>query len=198
MRVSRACGFTLIEIMVALLIFAVIGMISSQLLSQVIDSHAHLSERGQRTSDVHRAMQAMQRDILQLANRPIRDEYGDMRPPILIGAEGAMEFSRSGWRNPLGLPRAEVQRVSYLVQDNKLLRAYWPVLDRAQDTEPAYQTLLEDVERVEFFAIDTAANEHLFWPALGASPDVGLAGIIVRMEVPPFGVIERVWEVPHA
>lgn len=198
MRVSRACGFTLIEIMVALLIFAVIGMISSQLLSQVIDSHEHLSERGQRTSDVHRAMQAMQRDILQLANRPIRDEYGDMRPPILIGAEGAMEFSRSGWRNPLGLPRAEVQRVSYLVQDNKLMRAYWPVLDRAQDTEPAYQTLLEDVERVEFFAIDTAANEHLFWPALGASPDIGLAGIIVRMEVPPFGVIERVWEVPHA
>ena len=198
MRVARTCGFTLIEIMVALLIFAVIGMISSQLLSQVIDSHEHLSKRGQRTADVHRAMQAMQRDILQLASRPIRDEYGDMRPSILIGTEGAMEFSRNGWRNPLGLPRAEVQRVSYLVQDNKLLRAYWPVLDRAQDSEPAYQTLLEDVERVEFFAIDTAANEHLFWPALGATPDVGLAGIIVRLEVPPFGVIERVWEVPHA
>jgi len=68
-----------------------------------------------------------------------------------------------GWRNPLGLPRSEVQRVGYFIEEENLVRAYWPVLDRAQDTEPLFQTLLEDVQRLEFFALDNEGNEHSFW-----------------------------------
>ena len=115
---------------------------------------------------------------------------------LVIGNEGAIEFSRTGWRNPLNLPRSEVQRVGYLLQDNKLLRAYWPVLDRAQDSEPAYQTLLENVERVEFYALDSAGNEHTFWPQLGVSETHPIVGLILRIDLPTFGVVERVWEIP--
>ncbi len=192
-------GFTLVEVLVAFLIFAIIGLISSQLMSQTIQAQADLSQRGNRLGDIHRAMQIIQRDVMQLANRPIRDQYGDARQALLIGIDGVIEFSRTGWRNPLQLPRAEVQRVGYLLQDNKLLRGYWPVLDRAQDTEPAYQTLLHDVERVEFYALDVSGNEHTFWPAVGADPNdpaLALAGIVLRIELAPFGVIERIWEVP--
>jgi general secretion pathway protein J len=195
----RPQGFTLIEVLVAFLIFAIIGMISSQLMSQTISAQAKLSDRGARLADVHRAMQILQRDIMQLADRPIRDQYGDPLQAIIIGTEGVIEFSRAGWRNPLQLPRAEVQRVGYLLQDNKLLRGYWQVLDRAQDTEPAYQTLLHDVERMEFFALDVSGNEHSYWPVPGMDvndPQFALAGVILRIEMAPFGVVERVWEVP--
>ena len=188
-------GFTLIEILVALTIFAIIGVISSQLLSQTIRSNETLRDRGDRLQEVHRAMQVMQRDIMQLARRGIRDQYGDLQPHLLIGTDGAIEFSRAGWRNPLKLPRSEVQRVAYLIQDSKLIRGYWPVLDRAQDTEPAYQTLLGDVERGEFFAVDNYGNEHTFWPQQGLPPDVRILGIIMRLELAPFGEVERIWEV---
>lgn len=194
---QTARGFTLIEILVALFVFAIVGVISSQLLSQSIRSHEQLTERGQRLADVHRAMQAVQRDVMQIAPRPIRDEYGDMQPALLIGTEGAMEFSRSGWRNPLHLPRAQTQRVAYLLQDDALLRAYWPVMDRAQDTEPAYQTLLEDVQRLEFFVIDNGGNEHTFWPQPGAPGGVEVLAIIMRIELPIYGVVERIWEIPN-
>jgi len=192
-------GFTLIEVLVAFMIFALIGLISSQLMSQTISANENLSARGARLGDIHRAMQIMQRDLLQLTNRPVRDLYGDSLRPLIISNDGAIEFSRVGWRNPLQLPRAEVQRVGYLVQDENLLRGYWPVLDRAQDTEPAYQTLLENVQRVEFYALDASGNEHTLWPQTGLSspdPSTSLVGIVLRVEIEPFGVVERIWEVP--
>ena len=198
-RRSHVSGFTLVEVLVAFLIFGLIGVISSQLMSRTIDAQANLSERGARLGDIHRAMQILQRDVMQLLDRPIRDQYGDPLQPLVIGSDGVIEFTRGGYRNPLRLPRAEVQRVGYLLQDNKLLRGYWPVLDRAQDTEPAYQTLLQEVEQVEFYALDISGNEHTFWPVAGrdtTDPGLALAGIILRIEIAPYGVVERVWEVP--
>ena len=190
-------GFTLIEILVALVVFAIIGIISSQLMSQTIRSNEVLHDRGERLGDLHRAMQILQRDVVQLANRPIRDGYGSPLPSLMIGSDGAIEFSRYGWRNPLKLPRSEVQRVAYLIQDNELVRGYWPVLDRAQDTEPAYQILLKEVERAEFYAIDSAGNEHTFWPVSGLPAGVKLVGLMLRIEAAPYGVIERLWQVPN-
>ena len=191
-------GFTLIEILVALLVFAVIGVISSQLLSQTIRSNELLAGRSADLGDLHRAMQIIERDALQISARSIRDEYGGTQGNLLIGTEGAIEFTRNGWRNPLGLPRSEVQRVGYLLQDNKILRAYWPVLDRAQDTEPAYQTLLENVERLEFYVLDNNGNEHTFWPQPGLPPDIEGVALIMRADLPTFGVVERIWEIPNA
>jgi general secretion pathway protein J len=194
---KKPTGFTLIEILVALIVFSIIGLMSSQLLSQTIRSNEMLHDRASYLSEVHRAMQVLQRDTMQISSRGIRDQYGDLRENLIIGTDGAIEFSRNGWRNPLSLPRAEVQRVGYLVQDNKLLRAYWPVLDRAQDTEPAYQTLLKTVERVEFYALDNVGNEYTYWPQPGLPPDLKLVGLIVRIELATFGVIERIWEIPN-
>ncbi len=181
----------------ALIVFSIIGLMSSQLLSQTIRSNEMLHDRASYLSEVHRAMQVLQRDTMQISSRGIRDQYGDLRENLIIGTDGAIEFSRNGWRNPLSLPRAEVQRVGYLVQDNKLLRAYWPVLDRAQDTEPAYQTLLKTVERAEFYALDNVGNEYTYWPQPGLPPDLKLVALILRIELATFGVIERIWEIPN-
>jgi general secretion pathway protein J len=175
-------------------------VISSHLVSRVIDNQRVMSARGDRLAEVQRGMQIIQRDILQLTNRPVRDQLGDPLEPMLIGADGLIEFTRVGWRNPLGLRRAEVQRVGYVVQEDDLYRAYWPVLDRTPDTEPVLQRLLSNVEQVEFYALDVSGNEHSFWPlaAGGAprNPDTRLAGIVMRLDLEPFGSVERLWPVP--
>ena len=196
MRSPRARGFTLLEILVALLVFAIVGVISSQLMSQTVRSNEILREHGERLAQVHRAMQILQRDILQMTSRPIRDQFGDPQPSLLVGADGALEFSRNGWRNPLSLPRPEVQRVSYVVTDEVLMRGYWPVLDRAQDSEPVAQELLHGVTQAEFFVLDNLGNEYTFWPQQGLPGDILVMGLILRIELAPFGVVERVWELP--
>lgn len=196
-------GFTLVEILVALLVFSVVAMISSRLLSQSIDNQTNLQDRGQRLAEIHRAMRVVQRDILQLSRRKVRNERGDTLPALIIGNEGFIEFTRVGWRNPLGQPRSEVQRVGYRWQDEALLRGYWLTLDRGYDDEPAYQTLLENVQDVEFFAVDQMNNEHDYWPldleGADASPqneELYLTAIILRLDIAPYGVIERIWRVP--
>jgi general secretion pathway protein J len=195
---AQQTGFTLLEMLVVFGIFALLGVIASQIVGRVIDNQAVLKERGDRLAEVQRAMQIIQRDVLQIAERPIRDQLGDPLEPVLIGADGLVEFSRVGWRNPLAVQRAEVQRVGYITQDGDLYRAYWNVLDRSPDSEPVLQSLLTDVEQIEFFAVDAIGNEYSFWPQAGADPndpDRRLAGILMRVDLPPFGVVERLWPV---
>lgn len=190
-------GFTLLEILVALTIFAVVGLISAQLLSRTVDSYDVLEARGERLAQIHRAMMIMQRDLMQYRDRAPRSTGVEKPSALMIGDEGALVMTRGGWRNPLRRPRSELQRVGYRLQDERLVRAYWPILDGLGDEEPVTQTLLEDVEELEFFVLDQAGTEHKFWPPAVALADAQLSALILRVRLAPLGVVERIWEVPH-
>ncbi len=194
-------GFTLIEMLVALAIFAVLGVISATLMSRILAGQEVLDARSTRLAEVQRAMHVLKRDLMQVTKRPIRDILGEPLHSVLIDSDGLIEFSRLGWRNPLQIRRAEVQRVAYRLHEGDLQRVYWNVLDRTQDTEPVVQQLLADVTQVEFFALGVNGEEHHFWPLRDNAPESQewrLAAVIMRLECEPFGVVERIWLVAGA
>jgi len=195
----RRRGFTLLEVLVVLAVFAILGLASSRIVSQTLRNADVLNDRGGRVAEVQRAMLILQRDIMQLSARGVRDELGDPIEAFLINPDGQVEFTRQGWRNPLGRPRAELQRVRYQLEEDRLLRLYWPALDRTPDAEPVRQQLLGDVRSVEFQAVDASGNEHSFWPLAGSRNDNAaneLAGVLLRIDTDPYGEVERLWEVP--
>jgi general secretion pathway protein J len=176
----------------------VLGLMSSQMVTRVLDVHKVAIARGERLGELQRALQIMQRDVFEMTPRAVRDEMGDPLPAMRIGTDIVLELTRAGWRNPLGQRRSELQRVAYQVKDGTLMRYYWNVLDRAEDSQPVAQELLHDVTGLEVLALDVSGNEHAYWPLVGdltSDPNMKLAGIEIRFEATPFGEIKRVWDV---
>ncbi|HNP36454.1 MAG TPA: type II secretion system minor pseudopilin GspJ [Woeseiaceae bacterium] len=180
MNNTRQPGFTLIEVLVALAIFALMSVMAYQALGQSLDNADLLGKRMDRLESIQRTMNLLGRDITQAAPRPVRDPFDDsLRPAFSVrpGTEFALEVTHNGWPNPAGLPRSTQQRVAYRIEDGALIRLNWNVLDPAISSEPNATTLLDDVEGIyfRFFLGNGQWTEQ--WPPQGAG---GLAGMRMR------------------
>jgi len=162
-------GFTLLELLVALAIFGLIAVMSYSGLSAVLNQQSQTEAAADRLSELQKTYLIMQRDIEQAVPRPVRDEFGDEQAPLVGG--DSLRFTRGGWSNPVGYPRSSLQRVGYDYEDEQLKRYSWAVLDRAQDSQPLEQPLIEQVEGMEIRYL--AANDEWQeqWPAATAAAD---------------------------
>jgi general secretion pathway protein J len=145
---KRSAGFTLIEVVIALAITAFVSVIAYASISSVMTGVDRLRENTTRTAEVNRALMIISRDLRQFVVRPVRDEFGDVEPAMTGGevARFALSFTRTGWHNPNGLPRSNLERVNYRIEDNALWRDSYPVLDRISNAEPNTVLLLDHVD----------------------------------------------------
>jgi len=163
---SEKQGFTLLELLVAMAIFALISVMTFQGLQSMIKSREIMGAETERLAALQGAMALMARDFQQIIARPIRDEFGDMQPAVIstAGDGTAVEFSRGGWRNPAALARSNMQRVAYRLKDSKLLRETWPVLDRAATTKSVSRELVTDVLDFRLRFQDNNDHWQPSWP----------------------------------
>ena len=145
---ERRGGFTLVEVLVALAITAFVSAIAYSGLSTAITGVEQTRAVADRTYEVNRAWMIISRDLRQFIPRPVRDEFGESEPALQGGpaARFPLSLTRTGWHNPNALPRSNLQRVNYRLEDGALWRETYPVLDRAGDTVAQEVRLLEGVE----------------------------------------------------
>lgn len=171
MRDSLQRGFTLIEIMVAVAVFAVMSVIAWGALSNSLTDAEMLTDRMDRLQAIQRAMRLLSTDLALAAPRPVRNELGDQQLPAIlssISGDFALEVTHGGWGNPAGLPRGTQQRSAYRLEEDQLVRYHWNVLDRTFSNEPIATVLLEDVQSLFFrFYADTGDPSEV-WPPQGA------------------------------
>lgn len=195
-------GFTLLELLIAIAVFAVMSVMAYGGLSNVIANSTSSGEALERLQNVQHAMFAISRDFTQIIERDIRDEYGNSQPWLIAGDQPdyLVEFTRGGRRNPAKLLRSHMLRVAYRLDEEKLSRLFWPHLDRAQNMEPYESVILENVTSAEFSYLDTEGEWHNQWPPLNtASPSTtgvtGLAAIEFRLELKNWGELRRLYKV---
>lgn len=211
---NRPSGFTLIEILVAVLIFGLIGVGAFSTLRAAQDAQQTLRERGERFLQLQRAITTFSRDYQQLVTRRVRDSYGD-RLPMVQGISDETDtwiaFTRSGWRNPAQLPRSTLEFVRYALEEGRLVRYSYLLLDQAQQPVVKRRVLLDGITKMQLkfrppqqgnvertLTDDSETGEDWLdeWPVGGRqnTEDSGKApaGIKLTLEVEGIGEVHRV------
>ena len=134
-------GFTLLEMLVAIVIFAVVSGIAYSALNQTIKIGNRVSEADRRLSELQFALTYFNQDWMQVSPRKIRNQYGDTENQVVL-ADNRISFTRSGWNNLLQHKRSELQRVQYELVDHNLVRRYWRSLDQGIGEEPLTTVIL--------------------------------------------------------
>lgn len=199
----QVLGFTLVEVLVALSIFAVLGAGATTLLRQMSDTKTHIEERASQFARLQSTHSRITRDVSQLVWRPWRDELGQKRDPVIGGfGQLALHLTRAGWSNPLQRRRSDLQRVAYWLENNNLYRLFLVQPDMAPKTEPIRQLLLEGVNRLDVEFIDRQGQTLTYWPANELAIRGGdveprvLAAIRFKLDLSSFAKVE--WLIPVA
>jgi general secretion pathway protein J len=202
----RQRGFTLLEVMIAIGIFALVGLGTYRMLETVLKTDVATRAHEQSLRELTRAFAEIDRDLAQSIPRTVRDPYGEELASLLGVVDGqvALEFTRAGWRNPLGLARAQLQRVRWRLTDEQLERVYWTVLDQAVDSQPRVQKVLDGVTALELRFLDDQGEWQTQWPPAQGQLTAEQArlrmplAVEFKFEHRHYGELTRLYRLPEA
>jgi len=147
---KQRAGFTLVEVMVSLLIFAMLAGAGAAVLSAVIDNRFAVKSASDRVGDLQRMRGLLRADLGQATARRSRATTGRPTPQPIIGAvapgDPVLVLNRAGWSNPGEQARPSLQRVEYRLVEDRLERRASSHLDGARPGPP--QVLFRGVSDV--------------------------------------------------
>lgn len=192
-------GFTLLEVMVALGILAVVIMSTHQILDSTTKAKDASDEKIAELNALQTTFRLMDQDFSQMTKRAVRNESGDVQDGYLLAGRyilnsqyDGITFVRDGWINPINLlPRSELQAVGYRVIDDNLERIYRVYVDQLDNMEPRVQVILKGVEEIKFEFLDSKNKWQEKWE-IKALPKA----IAVTLQQSQSESIRRVFLVP--
>lgn len=141
---NKHSGFTLLELVIALSIFALLGLASWRLFDGVVRTQQGSGDHERQLRALQRAVGVIERDVWQAVDGSV------------VLAQGHLQLQRSHWRNPLDQPRSERQAVSYRLEGGALWRD-----SRGQGTTVVQQQkLLGDVRSLSWRLFDPQRGWH--------------------------------------
>jgi general secretion pathway protein J len=219
MRPRHHRGFTLIELVVALFIAAIMFLFGYRALSQAISSRKEVEEQSARLQALQTTMRILEQDFELAEPRPVRNTIGDgyMAAFSAAGTSGIgsvstqltgtslkgqsaplVSLTRVGWTNPVGIQRSEMQRVTYTIENGSLTRSYYPVLDATEAVLPVKRVLIEHVKSFTLRFMDAGHNWQTSWPPQTLGQVTLLTqlryrpiAVEVKMEIEGWGILTR-------
>lgn len=168
---SRQRAFTLIEVLVAMVIFAIMAVMSYRALAGVLDSREHLERDTAKWRDLSLFFARFDQDLAAVINRPVRSIDDLLQPAVVLNADSRSEpilsFTRAGYAQAEGR-QAAPQRIAWQLREDKLELIVWPHPDMAPRGTPTRYVALENVQAFSVRALDNNGSWQTRWPAVAA------------------------------
>ncbi|MCE4057114.1 type II secretion system minor pseudopilin GspJ [Pseudomonas sp. Au-Pse12] len=183
-------GFTLLEVVVAIAIFSLLGLATYQLLDRVMRSDQRIQTQEQQLRHLQRALGLLERDLIQAQRHALKDDHSQSQ--ALVSQPQGLRVLRGGWRNPLEFPRSDLLQANHRLSDGEWLR-------ETQGLEPGSisqaQSLLSGVELIHLRFIDGQGQAHDSWP-VGSQALSLPAAVDIALNAPGYPNIRRVILLP--
>lgn len=154
----KASGYTLIEILIALSIFALLSVITSASLYNNFKTREHIETSSKQIAQIQYALSVIERDIKQIVDKTVTIK-SMQRKSAFIGNADTIEFTRGGFITPHEIDKlSSLKRVAYKCQGKKLVRSIYPRVDNITDVKLSNKVLLNDLSSCSF-AFLTVKNE---------------------------------------
>ncbi len=143
-------GYTLLEVLVALTVFAILSTITASAMYHAFNTRARVNVQAEQLNNIQIAMTLMMHDTSQIIDRPVLGNEMRQFPPF-IGEPTYMEFTRGGvvtLKNDKH--QSTLKRIAYICKDKKLIRRSWDTLDTPSRKNQKNKVLLTNIEACSF------------------------------------------------
>ncbi|AXF45739.1 type II secretion system minor pseudopilin GspJ [Acinetobacter johnsonii] len=176
---TKRSGFTLVELLVAIAIFAVLSALGWKVFDYLIKIKERNTQHEQRLGQLQEAYQQVLRDTVQIV--PITANVAGQVQPAVMLQNGQLTFSKTGVTDPLmqGIPPEERVEYIYKADEKKLYRYKYKNLNQTGNDQPETSVLLDSVDQFQIMLLNP--NEMAQWPEVTLSEnDVTQAKILPR------------------
>jgi general secretion pathway protein J len=174
---KKQAGFTLVELMVAIIIFAIISIISYRTLSSLVTTKQVVTSTQDKWSGVVNTISLISNAWSRSIPLVVRDENGNLIPSVIgknkleRSSDAQLELTLSGYIHDPVFGSTRPRRIGFRFSDGKLYLVTWPVLNRVRTTQPQIDLLMDNVTSFQQSFIYPDKKWYDDWPPPGTSID---------------------------
>lgn len=180
---ATRAGFTLLEVLIAISIVALLALLGYRALAALSDSEGRLSAEAARWRTLDLFFARLEGDLREAVPRAAR--RGGAREAAWLAAvdsagNGALAFSRAGPEFAVD-PGSSGQRLGYRLRDSVVEVVYWPGYDRPRESEPSAYALLSGVVLFRLSYLTANGRWVDTWPRSGEAELPRAVHVTVRL-----------------
>ena len=182
-------GMTLIELLVALVIFALLGIMGYRAMSSAMGAREHISAQAQRWRAIANFWQVVENDLTQQVKRP-----DALRGPLQISSSLQLQSGENLFQLDFlkldgggGPPSWR----GYRFEQDHITQLRWAGVDGRG--EPRSFDILDQVKAARCVVITSDQVRHTSWPDKDGIPALEVRGVELELELADVGKIRRLF-----